>query len=184
MRAAASTIASTVALDRACDGCLRIRGFGFAMRVDNDGSPDKNVNKLLAFSRTQKDALMSDMFGALFRYQAWANAAFFDTLESLDRPRHQAEFHKAMRLMNHVHVVAEIFAAHLSGNAHRYESANTDETPSLVDLRAAVGARDQWYLDYVQGVTSAQLSEKIAFSFTDGDKGFMSREEMITHVVL
>ncbi len=86
--------------------------------------------------------------------------------------------------MNHAYVVSEIFAAHLVGREHDYRSDNTDETPKLGDLRAAVAASDGWYLDDVRGVTPAQLSEKIAFSFTDGDNGFMSREEMITHVVL
>lgn len=155
------------------------------MRVDNGGSPDENMSKLLAFWRNAKETpLVSDMLSTLFRYQAWANGAFFEKLELVDPVQHQAEFRQAMRLMNHAYVVAEIFAAHLVGNAHAYASDNTDETPPLADLRAAVAASDRWYLDYVRSATSAQLSDNIAFSFTDGDKGYMSREEMITHVVL
>ena len=127
---------------------------------------------------------MSNMFSTLFRYQAWANGAFFDKLETMDQARHEAEFHQALRLMNHAYVVAEIFSAHLTGRTHSYKSDNTEETPNLLALRLAVAASDKWYLDYVRSVTSMQLAEKIAFSFTDGDKGFMSREEMITQIVL
>ena len=185
MRAAASTIASTVAFDRACVGFLRITDFDFLMRVDNGGSPGKNLSKLLAFWCNAKETpLMSDMLSTLCRYQAWANGAFFEKLELVDPVQHQAEFRQAMRLMNHAYVVAEIFAAHLAGNTHAYTSDNTEEIPPLADLRAAVAASDRRYLDYVRSVTSAQLSESIAFSFTDGDKGYMSREEMITHVAL
>ena len=127
---------------------------------------------------------MSNMLTTLLSYQAWANGAFFDKLETMDQRRHETEFHQAIRLMNHSHVVARIFAAHLVGVRHTYRTDNTEETPELADLRAAVAASDQWYGGYVRDVTPAQLAEQIAFSFTDGDKGYMSREEMITHVVL
>jgi uncharacterized damage-inducible protein DinB len=127
---------------------------------------------------------MSNMFDVLLRYQAWANREFFDKLEKLDQIRHESERHRAARLMNHAFVVAEIFAAHLTGRAHGYGSDNPDEPVHLADLRVAVAASDKWYLDYARGVTPAQLSEKVAFSFADGDKGYMSREEMISHVVL
>jgi len=160
-------------------------GFGLSMRVDKGVPPIKNMSEILAFPKDAKETSpMSAMQSTLFSYQAWANAAFFDKLETLDPNRHASERHQAVRLMNHAHVVSEIFAAHLVGRRHDYRSDNTDETPDLGDLRAAVAASDQWYLDYVRGVTAAQLSEKIAFTFTDGDQGYMSREEMIAHVLL
>ena len=127
---------------------------------------------------------MSEMLSTLFRYQAWANNAFFEKLEALDAIEHQTDFHQALRLMNHAYVVAEIFAAHLVGRTHPYKSDNTDSTPTLAELRTAVAASDCWYLDYVNRTTAEQLSKNIAFAFTDGDKGFMSREEMIMHVAL
>lgn len=127
---------------------------------------------------------MSTILSTLVRYQTWANGAFFDALEAIDRDRNATEFHQSMRLMNHIHIVADIFAAHLAGRAHGYQSDNTDNIPALPDLRAAVANIDRWFLDYVQDITPAQLAERIAFSFTDGDNGTMSREEMITHAVL
>lgn len=127
---------------------------------------------------------MGNILDTLLEYQAWANAELFDKLETLDPIRHEEERRRAVRLMNHGYVVARIFAAHLAGRVHDYKSATTDETPDLADLRAAVAASDRWYLDHVRRAAPAQLSEKIAFSFTDGDKGHMSREEMIGHVVL
>jgi uncharacterized damage-inducible protein DinB len=46
-----------------------------------------------------------------------------------------------------------------------------------------VAALDRWYLGYLETATPELLSESVPFTFTDGDKGCMSREEMLAHVV-
>lgn len=127
---------------------------------------------------------MSDLLRSLLGYHAWANSELFDKLERLDPESQGTERQTVIRLINHYYVVARIFAAHLVGATHDYASNNTPETPALSDLRTAVAASDRWYVDYVQKVSPAELSESIPFTFTDGDKGLMSREEMLTHVVL
>ncbi|QNH24198.1 hypothetical protein G4Q83_04720 [Xanthomonas theicola] len=55
-------------------------------------------------------------------------------------------------------------------------------TPLLQDLPVALTASDQWYRNYLETVTTEQLPESIPFAFTDGDKGHMSREEMLIHL--
>jgi uncharacterized damage-inducible protein DinB len=127
---------------------------------------------------------MSGLLRTMFGYHAWANADLFGKLEELDPERHQADLAKALRLISHYHVVARIFAAHLTADKHGYTADNVEETPALADLRSAVGGSDQWYLDYVEHIRSDQLAERVAFVFTDGDKGYMSREEMLSHVIL
>lgn len=127
---------------------------------------------------------MSTFLQKLYGYHTWANNDLFDKLGTLGREQHKTELHSAVRLINHSYVVARIFAAHLTGVQHGYASDNTDETPSLDELRAAVTSSDQWYLDYLRGVSSEKLAEGVPFIFTDGDKGYMTREEMLTHVAL
>ncbi|MGV1834632.1 DinB family protein [Rhizobium rhizogenes] len=127
---------------------------------------------------------MSILLQKLYGYHAWANSDLFDKLGTLDQEQHKFELHTAVRLINHSYVVARIFAAHLTGAQHGYASDNTDETPALDELRAAVTSSDQWYLDYLRGVSPEKLAEAIPFTFTDGDKGYMTREEMLTHVAL
>ena len=61
-------------------------------------------------------------------------------------PAAQAERHAAIRLLNHIHVVDRIFAAHLSGAAHGYYATNTPKTPTLDELAVAVEGRDRWYV--------------------------------------
>lgn len=127
---------------------------------------------------------MSTALRTLYAYHGWANNDLLDKLATLDDGKHEAQLNTALRLINHYHVVAQIFRAHLSGHGHSFTSDNTPDTPALTELRSAVAASDRWYETYVAGVSSAQLAEPIAFTFTDGDRGYMSREEMLVHVAL
>ena len=125
---------------------------------------------------------MSALLRTLYGYHAWANADLFDKLSTLDETQ-AAERQTALRLLNHVLVVSRIFAAHLSGTEHDYTSSNTEETPMLDELRGAFAEIDNWYLDYVCEASPVELSERVAFRFTDGDEGMMTREEMLAHIV-
>jgi uncharacterized damage-inducible protein DinB len=127
---------------------------------------------------------MGALLQTLYGYHAWANIDLFNKLESVDREKHQTELQTALRLISHYYVVSRIFAGHLQGVPHGFTSDNFEETPALDELTAAVMSSDQWYLDYVRNASSAALFEAVAFTFTDGDKGYMTREEMLTHVAL
>ncbi|MFE0017485.1 DinB family protein [Mesorhizobium sp. NPDC059054] len=127
---------------------------------------------------------MREMLRTLYGYQAWANNDLFEKLMLLDPQAQTVELHTALRLISHHHVVAEIFEAHLSGTKHRHTSDNTTETPTLDALRTSVTATDKWYQQFVLEVAADQLDEPVAFTFTDGDKGRMTRHEMLLHVAL
>ncbi len=118
----------------------------------------------------------------LFRQKAWINRETFDQMLKFDPVAQQAERHSAIRILNHVYVVDRIWAAHLTAAKHHYEATNTTEMPALEALREAVRASDDWYVAYTAHLSEAQLAENIAFTFTDGDKGCMSREEILAHV--
>ncbi len=117
-----------------------------------------------------------------FKYKAWANAALFGEMQKLSEATHPTERLAAIRLLNHIYVVDQIFAAHLTGVAHGHQATNTDETPTLEALHFAVSETDQWYVDYVTNMSDAALVDLVEFTFTDGLAGRMSREEMLTHV--
>ncbi len=121
---------------------------------------------------------------SLFKYKAWSNDQLFVELGKVDPVAQQEARHDAMRILNHIYVVDQIFAAHLSGSVQSFTATNTTETPTLEALRDGVAMLDAWYVDYAADLSPVQLAEKIAFTFTDGDKGLMSREEILTHVSL
>jgi len=126
----------------------------------------------------------SSLLQSQFKYKAWANKELFTELEKVDAVAHQSDRHKAIRLLNHIYVVERIFAAHLSGEAHTYTATNTLETPSFEELRSAVAKSDNWYVEYVSKLAPELLPELIQFSFTDGERGCMSREEMLVHIII
>ncbi|MCZ0737554.1 DinB family protein [Phreatobacter sp. AB_2022a] len=127
---------------------------------------------------------MTTLIPMLCSYQQWANNALFDRIERLDPAAQGEELQACLRLINHAYVVARIFAAHLTGTAHGYRSDTTEETPALGDLRAAFAASDRWYVDYAAARSAGELAESVSFAFTDGDRGAMTRAEMLVHVVV
>lgn len=119
----------------------------------------------------------------LFAQKTWANNELFNQLAAVTAPDHANALHSAIRTLNHIYVVDRIFQAHLLGQAHSYAATNTDETPELCDLQFAVAELDVWYEQYSAAITQEQLQMSIAFQFTDGDAGRMTREEMLAHII-
>lgn len=126
--------------------------------------------------------MSSTTLKSLFSYKSWADSELFALLATLP-PDHADQLHTCIRTLNHIHVVDRIFRAHLSAEPRPLAATNTKGTPTLAQLQADVAATDAWYEQYVAGLAPSALGEVIAFQFTDGDSGRMSREEILLHVV-
>jgi uncharacterized damage-inducible protein DinB len=120
---------------------------------------------------------------SLFAQKSWANNELFNALAELRDAQHAAPVHSAVRTLNHIYVVDKIFQAHLLGEPHGYTATNTEATPTLDALQFSVAETDAWYESYVSRCSAQLLNESIAFEFTDGDAGTMTREEMLMHVI-
>ena len=120
---------------------------------------------------------------SLFAQKSWANNELFNALAAVNDAQHAASVHTSIRTLNHIYVVDRIFQAHLLGEQHGYAATNTDATPELDDLQFSVAETDAWYESYVSRSSAEVLSESLAFRFTDGDAGTMTREEMLLHVI-
>jgi uncharacterized damage-inducible protein DinB len=119
---------------------------------------------------------------SLFGHKAWANGELFALLATL--PAGQAEaLNTSIRTLNHIYVVDRLFRARLAGEPAPFEATNTKATPTLGQLRDDVAATDAWYHQYVSSLTDDQASEMLDFTFADGDRGRMTREEMLLHVI-
>jgi uncharacterized damage-inducible protein DinB len=123
--------------------------------------------------------MSTTLLQSLFRQKAAINEEFFSVLATVAA----SDRVDAMRVMNHIHVVDQIFAAHLRGEPHGFAATNTPETPTLDALGVAVRETDRWFIGQAGALTPAQLAEPVAFTFTDGQRGCMSREEMLAHVI-
>ncbi len=119
---------------------------------------------------------------SLFGYKAWANSELFALLATLP-DRHGEQLHTCIRTLNHIYVVDRLFRARLSDEPSPFDATNTMDTPSLEQLRRDVAATDAWYQSYVAGISDAELASVLEFTFTDGDAGRMSKEEILLHVL-
>jgi uncharacterized damage-inducible protein DinB len=127
--------------------------------------------------------LSTHLLPSLFAQKSWASTELFNRLATVTEPAQAGVVHAATRMLNHIHVVDCIFRAHLIGETHGYTATNTVETPDLGELQFAVAETDGWFETYLGTVSPAALAEPLPFQFTDGDRGCMSREEMLFHVI-
>ncbi|GAB3256895.1 DinB family protein [Chitinimonas naiadis] len=127
---------------------------------------------------------MNSTLVSLFQYKAWANAELHAALSKFDAQRYPREFHGMLQILDHANAVDRIFQAHLSGNTSPALTATQSEPiPGLQLLQEIVSATDGWYLQFATTANAEHLQERLHFTFTDGDKGTMSREEMLLHVI-
>lgn len=131
-------------------------------------------------------AAASDL-ATLALYKSWANVSVFATVLALpnsvvveERP---TRWQSIVHTLNHVHVIDEIFRAHLLGEPHGYRERNTEVPPPLQDLWKAVQQTDRWYAEYACGLTAREATEAVDFQFVSGEAGRMTRGEILLHVV-
>jgi uncharacterized damage-inducible protein DinB len=123
----------------------------------------------------------------LTRYNAWANRTIFDAVAALPageaaKPR-QTLFKTMVNTLNHLLVTDRIWQAHLEGRAHGLKALNTVLHEKLEDLWAAQQTIDRWYVDWSDCVTDAALEETVSFTLLSGNRGEMSRSDIVFHVV-
>ncbi len=126
---------------------------------------------------------MSSIKKSIFEYKAWADKEIFSLLLTIDLSIFPEVVHSAIRVLNHAFVVDEIFRSHLLQYSNDHKATNTDETPSALSLFEKVKELDAWYISYASSLEDKALSESIEFTFTDGDRGKMTREEIFLHVI-
>ncbi|MET3132330.1 putative damage-inducible protein DinB [Oxalobacteraceae bacterium GrIS 1.11] len=127
---------------------------------------------------------MNGILVSLFKYKAWANVELHAALEKYDAQQHPDEFQTMLHTLDHVNLVDRIFKGHLFGMSRQlFKTTSSEKTPNLSELREIVSATDNWYLEFVSDISAERLRQRLQFTFTDGDKGAMSCEEMLLHVI-
>jgi uncharacterized damage-inducible protein DinB len=122
----------------------------------------------------------------LLRHKAWADDGLIAGLAAIGDDASSDEFDEldtALRLLHHAHIVDRIFVAHMQRVGHGYRATEADETPPPEALFDAIRQTDRWLVDYAARLDELDPEEPIAFRFTDGTAGTMSRAEMLAHLV-
>ncbi len=125
----------------------------------------------------------TNMLAKAFNYKKWANSELLDFGERQWHllPEDDAVFF--LRILNHTAVVDSLFISRISGETERYTADNTIETPTLAELRDRMAESDAWLANYAATATPEVLSQVISFTFTDGDAGQLSIEEILLHLL-
>lgn len=123
----------------------------------------------------------------LTRYNAWANKETFDAVAALPedeatRPR-PSLFKNMVHTLNHNYVIDRIWQAHLEGRDHGYTARNTPDHPALAELWRLQQEVDAWYVAWSDRLTDAALEEQVPFTLIGGNRGVMTRGEILLHVV-
>ena len=124
----------------------------------------------------------------LARYNAWSDRVMFDAVAALPegeagKPR-TSLFRNMVHTLNHIYVIDRIWQAHLEGRDHGYEARNTKDHPPLAELQRLQQEVDAWYVAWSDTQTAATLAEAVDYTLIGGNRGTMTRGEILLHVVM
>lgn len=123
----------------------------------------------------------------LTRYNAWANKLIFDAVAALppgEATKERASLFKNMiHTLNHNYVIDQIWQAHLEGREHGFTARNTPDHPPLAELWRKQQIVDDWYIAWSDALSDAALEEEVRFTLIGGNKGVMTRGEILLHIV-
>jgi uncharacterized damage-inducible protein DinB len=122
----------------------------------------------------------------LMRYTAWANRLVFSAVAELPageatRER-QTLFRNMVHTLNHNYIIDLIWQAHLEQREHGFAARNTKEHPPLDELRQQQQVIDDWYVLLSDTLTDSELQENIDFTLIGGNRGTMTRGEILLHI--
>lgn len=123
----------------------------------------------------------------MVRYMAWADDVILKNAARLPAEELTAQrdtlFGSIAGTLDHVLLIAEIFRAHLEGRAHPHTSRHRSETRAFDQVATELRAINTFYVDYADGLNTADLDETVSFTFVDGGDGAMTRQDILLHLV-
>lgn len=116
-------------------------------------------------------------------YKTWADRRTLDAVRNIDSSQFPSALAFALQQLNHMVRVEELFRSRLLGEGPPHSSTNTDAVPTITELDQRLTASNLWISNYVEATSQTQLDETIKFQFVDGQRGTLSRQEVLFHLV-
>ncbi|PKM17491.1 MAG: damage-inducible protein DinB [Gammaproteobacteria bacterium HGW-Gammaproteobacteria-15] len=122
-------------------------------------------------------------FAKAFEYKRWANSELlmFGERQLLQLSESDATFF--IRILNHTTVVDSLFISRILGEADQYTADNTEETPTLPELRQRMEQHDTWLVNFAKSSSPDELKRNISFRFIDGNFGQLAVDEILLHLL-
>lgn len=117
------------------------------------------------------------------RYKQWADRRTLDAVATIDKHRFPSALAFARQQLNHMVRVEELFRARLLENSEPHLTTNSDAVPELPELDERLTTSNDWLQAYAGSLTADQFKEPIRFQFVDGQRGSLTREEILFHLV-
>lgn len=118
-----------------------------------------------------------------FKYKHWADRRTVDAVGAIDADAHPASLSFARQQLNHMVRVEELFKARLLAEPEPHSSTNTEQVPDLAELDQRLMASNDWFSSYVADADVSALQGRLSFLFVDGNRGTMTREEILFHII-
>jgi len=118
-----------------------------------------------------------------YNYKQWADQRTLDAILGIDSVRFPSEAAFVCQQLNHMVIVEESFRARLQGLEEPHGVSNTEVIPALAELSRRLDESNAWFAHYVADLEPEQRNETVSFQFVDGQRGSMTRQEMLFHIV-
>jgi len=123
-------------------------------------------------------------YSQLIAEKRWADRGLYQVLSrNLDRLSRE-DVSLMLRVLDHMHAVDRIFQHHLRGLPHTFRAPRSETIPEFRALASSVKEVNDWYADYVGGLSDSDFEQPVDFVFTSGKPARMRRGEIILHVCL
>lgn len=123
-------------------------------------------------------------YSQLIEEKRWADRGLYDVVNRNLGRLSEEDTSIMLRILDHIHTVDRIFQHHLKGVPHTFKAAQSEKMPTLQTLTDGAREVDDWYADYVGGLTEKDFEQPIDFVFTSGKPARMRRGEILLHVCL
>ena len=125
----------------------------------------------------------------LTRYKSWANQVLYASLSRLSEDELVSErpivFGSILATLNHVYAMDQVWQANLRGTPHGFSTRNPGALHGFQELHAFQRWIDDWYVKYASGLSLERRlrDQPVEFTFIGGDRGRMTRGDIVVHVV-
>lgn len=92
-------------------------------------------------------------------------------------------FGSILNTLMHIHIVDQIFRAHLEGCEHGYRSRRPENPLPLRELHPAMSAMDYWLIGLADQFGPSDLAKLVDYRSVDGELNKMSVEEILFHLI-